>query len=92
MYIQLPELDYYPPGDFSYPTFSFYGPAHLGFTSATSGTVAYDTYNALHPGPAPAIAFSNYTASMSNPNSLHVSLTITVQDCIIPINAIFHHA
>jgi hypothetical protein len=81
--------------------FSFVGALQLKFTSATSGTVTFDSefespsdgILLKHPPRPPAVTFSDYQAVETyNPTTLTVTFTLHFLDCALPEKAIFRQA
>lgn len=81
--------------------FSFVGALQLKFTSATSGTVTFDSefespsdgIALKHPPRPPAVSFSDYQAVETyNPTTLTVTFTLNFLDCALAEKAIFRQA
>jgi hypothetical protein len=80
-----------------YPTFYFGSGAHLIFRTATAGKVVFDTYNTQLQIPQPpkppeqATSFSDYSAVRTAlPPTLKVQFLLTLGDCSVMEQAIFH--
>lgn len=95
-FIALPEVDYFPPNYPLDPEFIFFGSAHLNFSTATSGTVTFDYYNATVAlgqklPPPPPITFNAYSAEPGGPATLALSFTLTIDVCNVGLLGTYHH-